>query len=128
MNSDLDIYVDYVGSPEEYLDIDDTEDIFTHTTKNGRTISIKNLDNDHLYNIIKYIIDKMEDIFININAKKTIEDLIVKKNVDTKKSIKDLKNYYVFIQRYIFEATLRDINIVVLIVKLRDILGYKLEL
>ena len=120
MNNTLDVYYE---EDEEFENIDREDSFFIHKTRAGKSLFIYEMDDDHLLNTIDLLIIKLEE------AKKALaedsnnfKNVVYQRNID-KESLKRKSTFFLItLQKYVFEAVIRKLDIEDQIKALKDLL------
>jgi len=85
-----------------------------HTTKEGKTMLIASMDDNHLKNTINFIIGRIKFALavLNQTQKKTVETIVfANKNIDrVRENNKVMEIWLESLPKYIFEATIRGFD------------------
>jgi len=120
MDTALDLYIEEY---DDYTD-DETPNYLKHTTREGQTMLIKEMDSSHLYNTIRLIIGKIkESKEILANPSSSFEDVVYGKKIDIERTKKQAQFQFLLLHKYILEANLRSLDIKELIDELAIIMG-----
>ena len=96
-----------------------------HTTKDGETILVHDMSNQHLIRTIRLYIQHLKKTKLQLSTETdSFLTAVYKKEID-REHLEDKSHFlYVTLHKYVFEAALRGLNIETDMLSLREILGY----